>query len=140
MYSKILLPTDGSDGAVMAAEVGVKLAKQFGATIHTLYVIDIRFVAADNDFVVEQVEHEAELALDNVGKLGNEHDIAVEKHLQHGIAYTEILQAIESYDADVIVMGTHGRTGLDRFIHLGSVTERVVRLSPIPVFVIPLNP
>lgn len=139
MYSKILLPTDGSDGAVMAAEVGVKLAKQFSATIHTLYVIDTRFVAADNDFVVEQAEHEAELALDSVGKLGRDRDITVEKHLRHGIAYTEILQAIELYDADVIIMGTHGRTGLDRFFHLGSVTERVVRLSSIPVLTIPLN-
>lgn len=139
MYSKILLPTDGSRGAVEATETGLKLAERFDAAVHSLYVIDTRFVAADNDFVVEEAERDAEQALDDVGDLGAEYGIAVEKHLRQGIAHEEILAAIEAYDIDLIVMGTHGRTGIDRLVHLGSVTERVVRSAPVHVTTVPLR-
>jgi nucleotide-binding universal stress UspA family protein len=139
MYSKILLPTDGSKGATEATETGLELAKQFDATVYALYVIDTRFVAADNDFVVEKAERDAEQALDTVGDLGTEYDIAVKKHLRQGIAHEEILAAIEAYDIDLIVMGTHGRTGIDRLVHLGSVTERVVRAAPVHVTTVSLH-
>lgn len=139
MYSKILLPTDGSDGAVKAIKPGLELAEQFGATVHTLYVIDTRFVAADTDFVVEKAEREAEQAVDYVDDLGTEYSVTVEKHLRRGVPHKEILEAIEAHDIDLIVMGTHGRTGIDRFVHLGSVTERVVRAAPVHVTTVPLR-
>lgn len=139
MYTKILIPTDGSDGATTAAEAGLELADRFDAEVHALYVIDSRFVAGDNDFVVEEAEREAERALDEVGDLATAYDIDVEKHLRRGIASEEILDAVDAYGVDLVVMGTHGRTGIDRLVHLGSVTERVVRGSPVRVMTVPLR-
>jgi nucleotide-binding universal stress UspA family protein len=139
MYSRILLPTDGSDGAAKAANVGLRLAERFDAEVHALSVIDTRFVPGDNDLAVEEAEREAERALDAVGELGAEYGLSVEKHLRRGVAYDEILDAISAYDADLVVMGTHGRTGIDRLIHLGSVTERVVRAAPVCVTTVPLR-
>lgn len=124
----------------MAIEAGLELAEEFDAAVHTLYVIDERFVADDNDFTVEEAEREGEQALDEVGDLATAYGIDVEKHLRRGIAPDEIIDAIDSYGVDHVVMGTNGRTGIDRLVHLGSVAERVVRFSPVPVTTVPLQP
>ncbi|MFC6838066.1 universal stress protein [Halomarina ordinaria] len=139
MYSRILLPTDGSDGAAEAAETGLELATRFDASVHALSVIDARFVASDYDLVVEAAERDAERALDAVDELGNEYGVPVEKHLRRGVPAEEIVDAIGAYDVDLVVMGTHGRTGIDRLVHLGSVTERVVRAAPVHVTTVPLH-
>lgn len=139
MYSKILIPTDGSDGAKTAIEAGFELANRFDSTVHTLYVVDSRFVAEDNDFTVEEAERKGEKALDEVGDRATEHGLDVRKHLRRGIASDEILAAVDAYGVDLVVMGTNGRTGIDRLVHLGSVTERVVRASPVHVTTVPLR-
>lgn len=64
--------------------------------------------------------------------------IRVHKHLSRGIPHDEILTAIDAYGCDAVVMGTHGRTGLDRLVSLGSVTERVVRMPLVHVVAVPL--
>lgn len=139
MYDTILLPTDGSEGSRVALETAIEYALAFDATIQGLYVIDERFVEAEYDMVVEAAETKGEAALDDVARLGAEHGVHVDRHLRRGIPHEEILEAIDDYDADVVVMGTQGRTGLDRFIHLGSVTERVVRHALVPVVTVPLH-
>lgn len=139
MYSTILLPTDGSEGAAQAIDAGLELAERFGATVKALYVVDTRFVEADNDFVVEAAERDAERALDRAGESGADRGIAVEKLLRRGIPHEEIVDAITDHDVDLVVMGTHGRTGIDRLVHLGSVTERVVRRAPVHVTTVPLQ-
>jgi nucleotide-binding universal stress UspA family protein len=60
-------------------------------------------------------------------------DIETERHLRRGRPHEEILDAAVDYGVDLIVMGTHGRTGIGRFVTAGSVAERVVRHSEIPV-------
>lgn len=140
MYSTILLPTDGSDAATEAIDAGLELAERFDATVKALYVIDTRFVAPDNDFVREKVENEAERALDGAGALGGDRGIEVEKLLREGIPHQEIVDAVDDHDVDLVVMGTHGRAGVDRLVHLGSTTERVVRLAPVHVTTVPLRP
>lgn len=138
MYDTILLPTDGSEGARAAIATAIEYARSFDATVHALYVIDERFVEDEFDVVVEAAERRGEMALDDVSKLGGP-DVRVEKHLRRGTPHEEILDAVEEYGADVIVMGTHGRTGLARFINLGSVTERVVRFATVDVVTVPLQ-
>lgn len=139
MYSSILLPTDGSDEAECAIGVGVEHAAQFGATVHALYVIDERFVATEYDPVVEDAERKAERALETVDEIAEPEGVPVEKHLRRGIPHEEIVVAIDDYDADLVVMGTHGKTGLERITKLGSVTERVVRAAPVSVLTVPLG-
>lgn len=138
MYDTILLPTDGSEGSRAAIEVAAEYAVAFDAVVHALYVIDERFVEAEYDMVVEKSESRAEAALDEASAVGEEYGISVEKHLRRGTPHEEILDVIDDYGADVVIMGTHGRTGLDRFVHLGSVTERVVRYADVSVLTVPL--
>lgn len=138
MYATILVPTDGSDGANGAVETGLTLAARFDAAFHALYVVDERFVAAEYDAAVEEAEREGERALDDAGRAGAAAGVDVEKHLRRGIPHEEILDAADDYGADLVVVGRVGRTGLDRFLNLGSVADRVVRASPVQVLTVPL--
>lgn len=139
MYSTILVPTDGSEGAAEAVRVGLALADRFDAEVHALFVVDERFVATDYDLVVEEAEAEAERALDRAGEQGEDVGVTVEKHLRTGLPHEEILAAAAEYDADLVVMGKHGRSGLDRFLSVGSVTERVVRQAEVQVTTVPIS-
>lgn len=138
MYDSILLPTDGSEGSRIAIETAAEYAAAFDSVVHALYVIDERFVEDEYDMVVERSESRGAAALDEVSAIGEEYGIVVEKHLRRGIPHEHILDAIDDYDADVVIMGTRGRTGFDRFVHLGSVTERVVRYAEVSVVTVPL--
>lgn len=140
MYSTVLLPTDGSEGAAVGVDVGLQLAARHDATVHALFVVDERYVRREYDYVVERAEREAAAALDAVGDRADGFGVRVEKHVRWGVPHEEILAAIDAYDVDLVTMGTHGRTGLDRLVNLGSVTERVVRLAPVQVLTVPLRP
>lgn len=109
------------------------------AEVHALFVVDESHVMGEFDAAVEAAEVRAERALDAAAREGSERSVAVEKHLRRGVPHREILEAIERYGVDLVVMGTNGRTGVDRLVHLGSVTERVVRGSPVHVLVVPLR-
>jgi nucleotide-binding universal stress UspA family protein len=139
MYGSVLLPTDGSERAERAVRVGVEQAAQFGATVHALHVIDSRFRPTEYDPVVEKAERQAEAALEAVERHGEAAGVPVELHLRRGVPHEEILDAVEAYGVDLVLMGTHGRRGLDRIASLGSVTERVVRSAPVPVLTIPIG-
>lgn len=140
MYQRILVPTDGSEGATAAVEEAVALADRFDAGVHALYVVDQTYPAASKwDMLVEEQEETGEAALDAIAAAGADAGVTVERHLRRGVPHEEILDAAGDYDADLVVMGTHGRTGLDRVLHTGSTTERVVRLSEIPVLTVRLR-
>lgn len=140
MYGTILVPTDGSDGSMAAVEHAVDLAAAFDAAVHALYVVDQTYPAVSKyDFVTEEEEETGETALDAVVAAGEEAGVAVERHLRRGVPHEEILAAVDDYGADLVVMGTHGRTGLDRVAHAGSTTERVVRLAEVPVLTVDIG-
>jgi nucleotide-binding universal stress UspA family protein len=140
MYDHILLPTDGSDGVSTITEHAGSPARQYDATVHVLSVVDTRnrfegpSVGLGTE-VWEEAEHErAEQAVDDaVSALPD--DIAVERHVESGVPHTEILDYTDAADIDLIVMGTHGRTGIDRYL-IGSIAERIVRQSPVPVLTV----
>ena len=139
MYHTVLLPTDGSEGAGVAVEVGLGLAAETGAAVHALYVVDERRVLSEYDLAVEAAEEAAEMALEAVERAGDERGVGVELHLRRGVPHVEILDAVADYGADLVVVGTHGRSGLDRWLHLGSTAARVVRGSPVQVLTVPLR-
>ncbi len=138
MYDDILLPTDGSAGMTRVIEYAVGLAGIHDATLHGLYVVD---TASLSDVPIEMTlegvdqafREEGEAALAEIERLAE--DVPVETHIEEGSPATDIVAFGEESDADVIVMGTHGRSGVDRLL-LGSVAERVVRSSPIPVLTV----
>jgi len=134
-FDDVLVPTDGSSCAAAAADHAIDLARSTGATLHVVNVVDLGVVwgGANVATVLDTLEAAGEQALDDVRTRAKAADVtAIEGAVLSGIPYRAIAEYAEESDVDCIVMGTHGRTGLNRYL-LGSVTERVVRLSDVPV-------
>ena len=138
MYDRILLPTDGSDGTQSAIDHAIELAEYTGATLHILYVVDTSVAAAVPEaqtYTISEIFEEAgSQVLDAVRDQATERGVPVETAIRHGSAHTEILAAADESNAEIIVMGTHGRTGINRML-LGSVADRVIRHASQPVLV-----
>lgn len=143
MYQDILIPTDGSDGINEVLPHALALAENHDAIVHALYVMDRRLYLTAEDEMQEEIrenlEAEGEEALEEVQGEMEAHDVPVTATISDGIPYREILEYLDSNDIDVVVMGTHGRTGRDRLANLGSVTDRVLKNANIPVFVIDIG-
>ncbi|QLH85082.1 universal stress protein [Halosimplex pelagicum] len=142
MYDTILLPTDGSAGIERVVDHAGELARVHDATIRALYVVDATSftglpMETSWDGVRQVLESEGETALEGVQRLAPE-DVAVETVTVEGTPSTEIVRYTRERPVDVVVMGTHGRGGIDRLL-LGSVAERVVRKSAVPVVTIPVS-
>jgi nucleotide-binding universal stress UspA family protein len=166
MYESILFPTDGSEGADAALSHAEDIAQQYGATLHVLYVAQrdtSSFGMAGED---HETEHETGMTEDHhegpdTGMINVAHgdgvssvehgqgltdsvaevvgdDVSVETEVVTGTPYESILGYAEETDVDLVVMGTHGRTGVDRYL-LGSVTEKVVRTSDVPVLTVRMD-
>ena len=136
MYETILVPTDGSIQSDAAVDHAVKLARHHGSEIHVLYVADSNrdSLTTQGGEVVDALEHEGDqIVSDAVDRADAGTDIVSE--VLTGDPVETILDYADSVGAGLIVMGTAGRRGLDRFL-LGSTTERVVRLSSVPVLTI----
>jgi nucleotide-binding universal stress UspA family protein len=133
MYDDILVPTDGSRGAKIALGHGVEIASQWDATLHALYVVDTRL--ARSRPLLETLRDEGRGAVRDVEVAGTQADLTVVTEVIEGNPHEEILDYVSEHGIDMVVMGTHGRTGLDRVV-MGSVAERVVRRSPVPVLTV----
>ncbi|MDS0222096.1 universal stress protein [Haloarcula sp. S1AR25-5A] len=140
MYDSVLVATDGSSGTTETLAHATSIARDNDATLHGLYVVDKRlYLAADKDNqdeVRQSLEEEGEVALDDIAVGGEEAGVEVVTKMEEGIPHKTITDYAEREDIDLIVMGTHGRTGRDRVANLGSVTERVVQSAPVPVLVV----
>jgi nucleotide-binding universal stress UspA family protein len=138
MYDEILVPTDGSDAASRALDHALNLANQYDARVHALYVIDANAYAtleAGTDVVISALEDEGQAAVDTVVDRAEQHGVEAVTEVVTGTVHKAIIEYADEHDVDLIVMGTHGRRGLDRYL-LGSVTEKVVRTSAVPVLTI----
>lgn len=138
MYDNILLPTDGSEAMDAVIEHARELAAVHDATLHTLYVAN---TAALSDLPMESSWEGVNSALHQQGKRAVQAveeavgDLPIETSVIEGSPSKEIVSYAEDEDCDVIVMGTHGRSGVDRLL-LGSVAERVIRSAKAPVLTV----
>jgi nucleotide-binding universal stress UspA family protein len=136
MYDTILVPTDGSVGARVALEHATDLADTYDAAIHSLYVVNpAQGGELGGDGLLQALRSEGEKVTEDARTTVEEHGLAAESAVETGSVHRVVLDYAAEQDADLIVMGTHGRTGLDRYL-LGSVTEKVVRLSDLPVLTV----
>ena len=137
MYDRILLPTDGSDANGRAVEQGVGLARETGAGLHVLFVLeDIPYAPEMMDDAVEgQLREIGEAAIEEIEERAEAAGVDLVTEMREGVPHETILEYAEEADVDAVVMGTHGRSGLDRYL-LGSVTERVVRAAEVPVLTV----
>ena len=141
MYDCILVPTDGSPAMDGVLGHALELASVHDAVVHGLYVVDTGNFATlpmetSWDGVAGVLREEGEQAIEEFERLAG--DQGVETTIQKGNPSGEIVEYVRRENCDTIVMGTHGRAGIDRLL-LGSVAERVVRASPVPVVTVPVH-
>jgi nucleotide-binding universal stress UspA family protein len=145
MYKRILVAVDGSRTSRGAFEAALHLASSFGATLRAYYVVEntpmyFEAPAYDPGILQKQfVQQGKELTVELTQAMRERSvsgDVTVGEATPSDDVPTLVLQAAADYKADLIVMGTHGRRGMQRLI-LGSVAERCVRQSTLPVLLVP---
>ncbi|WP_435347370.1 universal stress protein [Haloarchaeobius sp. HRN-SO-5] len=137
MYDRILFPTDGSEPADSVLDYALQIASEHGATLHVLNVVDTSqdSLTRVREDVVDVLEQEGNEIVDEAAERVSERGISVVPEVVQGDPYTSIVEYSDRVGADLIVMPTHGRHGLERFL-LGSVTERVINSAEVPVVVV----
>ncbi len=135
----ILVPTDFSEYSRQALSYAEMLAKTFEAKIVLVHVIDtVSYVVSESvqwTDVSARLEGIVQPMIEGLIREAEKRGVAVESKLSQGVPYDQIVKTAENVNADLVVMGTHGRTGIPHVL-LGSVAERVVRLAPCPVLTV----
>ncbi|MBZ6494965.1 universal stress protein [Natrinema longum] len=143
MYDRILLPTDAEDGTELAVEHAIAVAEQTDAELHLLYVVDsdVYSTYSGDEYVHEFESLEAALeqvgedALESASEAAHEAGLESTTVVRHGSPHEEILDYADEADVDLLVMGSKERSGEYRQL-LGSVTDRVARLSSRPITIV----
>ncbi len=136
---EILVPVDFSVCSKKALAYAVAFARQFQATITVLHAVEFEISGADMDIDVPQVRSTlrlsgerqlARLVRETIGR-----QVVADTLVRTGQPYAEIVEAARARNVDLIIMATHGNSGIARFF-IGSTTERVVRHAPCPVLIV----
>ena len=143
MFKHILVPLDGSSHSEVAISKAIAMAKAFNSTVTLLSVIDIyAFAGLGVDVAAGQTDYlsaataEAKQAVDSALQVFEAEGVAATPSIMEGQAvYKSILAAAEACSADLIVMGSHGRKGLEKLV-LGSVAGQVLSHTHLPVMII----
>ncbi len=139
MFDRILVPTDGSEAVESALAFAIDLARAHDATVRLLYVVNIagyRTLPMETAWegISDSLHADGEAAIERaVSKVPDDMDI--ETAVLEGSPSLAIVEHATATQCDLVVMGTHGRGGIDRLL-LGSVTERVVRNASVPVLTV----
>jgi universal stress protein A len=149
-FNKILAPTDFSDDSSYALQYAEELARKFGSEIIIMHVAQ---ALAPVTFSLDPGGSADPLALETIGRIAEEQRLAAQRELDRlvnrlrenglrarsllrvGAAFVEIVTTAQAENVDVIVMATHGRSGL-AYMLLGSVADRVVAKAPCPVLTV----
>jgi len=139
-YGDVLVPTDGSGAAEAAVGHGVAVAAAFDATLHAFHVVDLGGMATGSGVEpptgqLDRYTEAGEEAVRAVAERARAEGVEATTTVAHGFPSADLLEYVEDSGIDLVAMGTHGRTGLDRVL-LGSTTERVVSRSPVPVLAV----
>ena len=135
----VMVATDFSPLSEKAIDYAVMIAKQFGAKILIMHVLDPITVTTTDALMFsdnsEALRKMAEEMMKNLADILKEKGVSIETALLKGAAASEIISKAAQAGVDVIIMGTHGRKGIEHLI-LGSVAEKVVRSATCPVMVV----
>lgn len=148
IFKKIMIATDGSECSKKAVNKGIEFAQLSGGTVYAVYVVTTAYISTlDGSYfssidmypywkaIHEALNKQGHQAVDYVKELGDKMSINVKSIILEGNPSEELIQYAEKENMDIVIMGTVGRTGLDRMI-LGSVAGNVVRHSKVPVMVV----
>ncbi len=138
-FKKVLVGTDFSEAAGRAVERAVDVAARYGAKLHLVHAWDypaVAYAAMGTTMIdILPFEQAAREKLDALVASLADRGVTVEASLCRGVAWDQIVSLVDQVAADLLVVGTHGRTGLKRAM-LGSVAERVVRHATVPVLTV----
>lgn len=140
MFRKILVAMDGSKPADRAFETALGEARVWKAEIHVVYVVESGLFSSlpmDNtlEIIYSVLQKEGEDVLEAARKEADAAGVPFTAHLQQGHAGSQIVSLAEDLGADLIVLGSYGKSGVDRLL-LGSVTDYVVQNSPVTTTVV----
>jgi nucleotide-binding universal stress UspA family protein len=130
MFDKIMVPTDGSEFAKKAEEMALSLAEKLEATVVAVHVIDEKLI-----YPFEVMEEDGKEILSNVQKKGQKMGVKVEEVLIFGNPRHDMKKISEKSGADLVVIASHGRTGLEKII-MGSVAENTLKTLKMPVLLV----
>jgi len=143
MFRRILFPTDGSDVSLAAADAAITMAKLTGAALRPVYVVEpypftgigVASPSAFDDYMAAS-RQAAALAFERIERIAAAQGVRCEPlTVEHPRAAEGIVETAQSIGADLIVMGSHGRSGVAKLV-LGSVATKVLQLSPIPILIV----
>ena len=139
MFSRILVPVDGSKFSLQAVRLAARLARPCRSSLLLLHVLDTtvveqlqRFSDRSHEELRTEMEKSARGFLEDMSREVREQQIAVDIALREGIPHEVILAEADRWGADLIVMGKLGKRGVSRIL-LGSVAERVIEFTGLPV-------
>jgi nucleotide-binding universal stress UspA family protein len=139
---KILVPTDFSDFSHLAFQYGLSFCREYQAEMTFLHVIEDPFYPSTGDSFgfdmggfFEKMEEESNKKMDELLTPDLTEGVSIQRMISRGTPFLEIIRVAKEQDSDMIVLATHGRTGLAHVL-MGSVTEKVVRKAPCPVLVV----
>lgn len=138
-YRRVLVPTDGSEPADAAVEVGAVVARAYDARLDLLSVVNVASLGADirSEMQADTLENHAHDVVEEAVVAAEAAGVAsVSGFVEHAPAvHRAVLAHIEAHETDLVVLGTHGRGGVDRLL-LGSVAGKLVRTAPVPVMTV----
>ncbi len=144
-FSTILVAIDFSDSSDNAFNLALNMARKYSAKLELVHVInepvDLRgFYVPHISFekLEEEIEEGARKMMESFCRRHLADYENFESHIVAGLPYEQILQQAQDLGADLVILGTHGRTGLDHVL-FGSTAEKVVRRSPVPVLTVRLS-
>jgi nucleotide-binding universal stress UspA family protein len=132
-FERIIAPVDGSEAAKKAAKKALAFAKLCNIDVVAMNVINILNLPPPYVYMHELLQKEGQTYLDEIEEWGKQTGVTVSKKLVEGHPAEEIIK--EAKEDDLIVIGSKGRTGIDRVL-LGSVAENVARHAPCPVMIV----
>jgi nucleotide-binding universal stress UspA family protein len=134
-WKNILVATDGSRYSDQAIERAIDFASAYGGKVSVVSVVDVPYEAsADAERAIEELNKKADALVQDAVSKADAENISVEGFVRNGHSHEEILELSEELSADVVFLGSHGRTGLRRLL-LGGVAEKVIGLSKSPVLI-----
>ena len=146
MYKRILVPIDGSQTAAKALQSALLMAKESGGAVRIIHLIDANaymggaggFVSFPGDDLPSSMRGSGQKMLQDAANLAQTMGVPAETQLFDnfdGRLADVVCDAAKTWNADLVVVGTHGRTGIGRVL-LGSGAEQILRQAPVPVLVI----